>query len=131
MIKQIRVVGAVVLRDGLIMCAQRGSNGTLPGLWEFPGGKIESGETHHQALAREINEELGCSVRVGAEITTTVHEYSFGEVTLTTYYCELVSGEPRTTEHSALAWLQPVDLNSIEWAPADIPAVNQIQADFA
>lgn len=128
--KQIRVAGAVIVRDGLILCAQRGLQGTLPGLWEFPGGKIEPGESNRETVAREIVEELGCVVAVGEEITTTTHEYEFGEVTLTTYYCELESGDPQSSEHSALAWLAPGDLQQIEWAPADIPAVERIQADL-
>ena len=74
-------------RDGLVMCAQRGHDGNLPGLWEFPGGKIEPGESKQDALMREITEELGCTVEVGSEVTTTTHEYDFGEVTLTTFYC--------------------------------------------
>lgn len=79
--KQIHVVGAVITRGGLVMCAQRGDDGNLPGLWEFPGGKIEQGESKQAALAREIAEELECTVEVGREVTTT-HVYEFGEVTL-------------------------------------------------
>ncbi|MGZ0211999.1 MAG: (deoxy)nucleoside triphosphate pyrophosphohydrolase, partial [Actinomycetales bacterium] len=85
--KQINVVGAVVIREGLILCAQRGPHGALPGMWEFPGGKIEADETPRDALAREIAEELECEVAVGELITTTAHEYDFGIVMLTTFYC--------------------------------------------
>lgn len=128
--KQIHVVGAVITRDGLVMCAQRGPDGNLPGLWEFPGGKIEPGETRQDALTREIAEELGCSIEVGREITTTTHVYEFGEVTLTTYYCLLVSGTPTLTEHVAIKWLKPGELETIAWAPADIPAVALIRAEL-
>lgn len=128
--RQVRVVGAVIIRDGLVLCAQRGQNGSLPGLWEFPGGKIEKGESPAAALKREITEELGCTVEVGEEITTTSHEYEFGIVTLTTFFCSLIGGTPRTNEHAAIAWLRPMDLATIEWAPADIPAVELIRADF-
>lgn len=131
MTRQIRVVGAVVLKDGLILCAQRGVDGSLPGLWEFPGGKIEPGESPAEALAREMTEELGCVIDVGKEITTTSHEYEFGVVTLTTFYCTLVAGTPEATEHAAIAWLNPSDLMTLPWAPADIPAVELIQADLA
>lgn len=131
MARQIRVVGAVVVKDRRILCAQRGPDGSLPGLWEFPGGKIEAGETPAEALAREIAEELDCVVEVGNEITATTHEYDFGVVTLTTFYCTLVAGTPRATEHAALAWLPPSELSTVPWAPADIPAVELIQADFS
>jgi len=128
---QIRVVGAVVLRDGLVLCAQRGPEGNLAGQWEFPGGKIEPGESPQAALEREIREELDCTVEVGSEITTTAYEYDFGIVTLTKFYCRLVAGTPTLTEHVALKWLRPEELDTITWAPADIPAVVLIRADHA
>lgn len=113
------------------MCAQRGHIGNLPGLWEFPGGKIEPGETKQAALQREITEELGCTIEVGREVATTTHEYEFGEVTLTTFYCLLVAGAPTLTEHVAIKWLLPSELDTIQWAPADIPAVDLIRAGFS
>lgn len=128
--KQIHVVGAVITRDGLVMCAQRGDDGNLPGLWEFPGGKIEQGESKQAALMREITEELECTVEVGREVTTTTHEYEFGEVTLTTFYCRLVAGTPKLTEHASIKWLPPDELESIPWAPADIPAIALIRAEL-
>ena len=128
--KQINVVGAVIVKDGEILCAQRGT-GALAGLWEFPGGKIEPGETGRQALEREIDEELLCQVIVGDEVTTTVHEYAFGVVTLTTFWCELVGGVPVLTEHAEVRWLAPTALEELEWAPADIPAVEMIQSTFS
>ena len=131
MLEQVNVVGAVIVRDGLIYCAQRGPAGKLPGKWEFPGGKLEPGETATSALEREILEELGCGVLVGKVITTTSHEYEFGVVKLTTHYCELAGGEPSLTEHSAARWLRPSELDSIDWAPADLPAVHLVEDDFA
>lgn len=125
--KQINVVGAVIERGGLILCAQRGYAGSLPGLWEFPGGKIEPGETPGMALEREILEELHCRVIVGDLITTTSHEYDFGVVNLTTFYCELVDGDPKLTEHEAVLWLEPANLHTLDWAPADVPAVALIE----
>lgn len=126
----IKVVGAVVLSDGKVLCVQRGPNGSLPGLWEFPGGKVEPGESPREALAREIDEELRCQVTVGDEITTTMHEYDFGIVHLTTFYCELDQGVPQLTEHANMLWVTPDDLRTVEWAPADIPAVAVIEERF-
>ncbi|MBX3098692.1 MAG: (deoxy)nucleoside triphosphate pyrophosphohydrolase [Salinibacterium sp.] len=131
MVKRIDVVGAVIIRDGVVLCAQRGLNGAVPGLWEFPGGKIEIGETPREALEREIVEELQCRVVVGGQVASTAYEYDFGVVTLTTFYCELVEGAPVLTEHQAVLWLKPSELHTIEWAPADIPAVDSIQREFA
>lgn len=121
--KQINVVGAVVVADGLVLCVRRGPGGALPGMWEFPGGKVEPGESPRQALEREIEEELRCTVAVGEEVTTTSHEYDFGVVHLTTYYCELLEGTPHLVEHAQLAWSAPHELLGLDWAPADIPAV--------
>lgn len=128
--KEIAVVGAVVIDDGRVLCAQRGPAGSLAGMWEFPGGKIEPGETPREALEREIVEELQCRVAVGDSVTTTEHEYDFAVVSLTTFYCDLVEGTPRLTEHAAVRWLLPAELESLEWAPADVPAVHQIMADL-
>lgn len=124
--RTIEVVGAVIVRDGLVYCVQRGPDGSLPGMWEFPGGKIEPGEDEVSALTREIQEELLCEVRVGQKVTTTAHHYDFGTVRLTTYYCDLIAGEPSLTEHAAERWLQPNRLADLTWAPADVPAVEDV-----
>lgn len=122
----ISVVGAVIVRDGYVLCAQRGASGKLPGSWEFPGGKVNPDESPRAALEREITEELQCTVKVGAELTTTSHVYEFGEVRLTTFWCELTTGEPRPTEHADVLWLAPHELTSLDWAPADVPAVEMV-----
>lgn len=124
--RTIEVVGAVIVRNGLVYCVRRGPDGSLPGMWEFPGGKLEPDEDEKTALAREITEELLCEVSVGQQVAVTVHDYDFGTVRLTTYYCELIAGEPSLTEHSAELWLLPGQLDSLDWAPADVPAVHKI-----
>lgn len=129
--KRIVVVGAVIVCDGLVLAAQRGEGRALPGLWEFPGGKVEDGETPQQSLRREIREELGCVVEVGERLVCTEHAYPFGLVELTTYWCTLVDGEPAATEHAALLWTDEAQLATLEWAPADIPAVDEILAQMS
>lgn len=127
MSRQIEVVGAVVVRDGLVLCAQRGAHGELPLHWEFPGGKVEPGESPREALAREILEELGCRVAVGDQVERTAYAYDFGTVTLTTFWCDLVSDEPVLTEHAELRWVAPDALAELDWAPADVPAVEAVR----
>ncbi|MDY7541178.1 MULTISPECIES: (deoxy)nucleoside triphosphate pyrophosphohydrolase [unclassified Cryobacterium] len=128
--KRINVVGAVITRGQTILAAQRSSTMSLPGLWEFPGGKIEPNELPEQALIRELEEELLCSAEIGQHVETTEHEYDFGIVILTTYYCSLVAGEPHLTEHSEIRWVPAAELDQLEWAPADIPAVERVMRDF-
>ena len=121
--KEIHVVGAVIKSNNKILCAQRGPGKALAYLWEFPGGKVEPGETDKEALEREIREELLCKIDVKNKVTTTLHEYDFGFVNLTTFECDLLEGEPVLTEHVAVKWLAVEELSTLEWAPADIPAI--------
>jgi 8-oxo-dGTP diphosphatase len=127
--KNIHVVGAVIIKGDKVLCAQRGANQSLALKWEFPGGKIEAGESPQQALAREIHEEMQCSINIGKQTEYTVHEYEFGVVHLTTFYCTLVEGTPVLTEHAAIKWLPYHELASLDWAPADIPAIRTIMND--
>lgn len=118
----IPVVGAVIERDGRVLCARRRS-GEFAGSWEFPGGKVEPREDPRAALVREISEELGCRIRVGAPITTSVHAASRATISLTTYRCAIESGEPEPIEHAELRWLPPSRLAELTWAPADVATV--------
>ena len=129
--RQTDVVGAVIVKNGLVLCAQRGPHGALAGLWEFPGGKIEPDESARDALEREISEELRCVVEVGDEVTTTSHEYDFGVIALTTFFCRLAQGTPDPVEHASIRWVAPAELDTLAWAPADIPAVTVIRAQLA
>ncbi|RIL50067.1 (deoxy)nucleoside triphosphate pyrophosphohydrolase, partial [Staphylococcus equorum] len=107
-------------------CAQRNENMSLPLLWEFPGGKIEKDESEINALKREIREEMLCDIEVGDKITTTEYEYDFGIVKLSTYKCTLNEKLPTLTEHKEIKWVAIQELEKLEWAPADIPAVEII-----
>ena len=124
----IRVVGAAIMRDGTVLCAQRGSTKSLAGYWEFPGGKIEVHETPQQALQREIEEELRCEITVGHELCTTRYAYDFGTIELTTFLCHLTEGEPHLTEHREVRWLSPDHLHELDWAPADREAVRLLES---
>ncbi|EGO8393313.1 (deoxy)nucleoside triphosphate pyrophosphohydrolase [Enterococcus faecalis] len=125
--KEIHVVGAIIVGNGKVLCCQRGPERALANLWEFPGGKIENGETKVQALERELQEELKIEVTiVKEEYAFCRYEYDFGFVNLTTFICYLESGEPQLTEHLQIKWLTPNELNQLEWAPADIPTVEKL-----
>lgn len=124
MSERVKVAGAVFVRNGLVMATQRNRHKKLGGLWEFPGGKIEPGETAKEALAREIREELQCTAIIGEHLVTADHDYPFGQMTLTTFLCELGDEEPVLTEHEAIRWCTPDELASLDWAPADLPTIN-------
>lgn len=127
--KKIMVVGAIIVdNNNKIFCAQRGPGRTLENLWEFPGGKIEEGETDIQALKRELAEELKISVLVKEVVfERTQFEYDFGIVDLSTFICHLQNGkQPILSEHIASKWLLIKELETLDWAPADEPAVKKL-----
>ena len=126
MSKVIRVVAAVFCRESKVLACRKAPGTSLAGYWEFPGGKIEPGESAEQALAREIAEELSLRTRVGEKITTTTHEYDFATIELTTYYCEILDGTPQLLDHDETRWVRKEEALSLQWAPADIPAVNMV-----
>ena len=128
--KNIHVVGAVIIKNDKILCAQRGSDKSLPYKWEFPGGKIEPKETPEEALKREIHEEMRCKIEISEMVEHTVYEYDFGIVHLTTYLCKLIEGEPELTEHVDIKWLAPTELESLDWASADIPAIEKLATGY-
>lgn len=126
--KYIKVVGAVIVNENdEILCAQRPEGKSLELMWEFPGGKIEEGEAPLNALRRELEEEMNCQIEVGDKIITTVHEYDFGIVELTTYYSKVISGDIQLLEHVDMKWLKREVIDTLEWAPADIPAIELIK----
>lgn len=129
--KHVEVVGAVILNDqNEIFCALRSPEMTLPNLWEFPGGKIEQGEKPEDTLRRELFEELQIQVEVGEQVESTFHEYDTFTIHLTTFYAKIVEGTPVLTEHAEYTWLAAEDLHTLEWAAADIPAVQKVQKEL-
>lgn len=123
----IHVVGAIIHNDnGQILCALRSEKMSLPGYWEFPGGKVESNESPETALIREIKEELHCDIKVGQFIEDTTYTYDLFTVRLVTYFAEIINGTPIAYEHSELKWVPFKELYSLQWAPADIPAVERV-----
>lgn len=128
--KLVKVVGAIMENENNeILCALRSAKMTLPNKWEFPGGKIEEKETLKQAIEREIKEELNCNIEFIDVFNDNTHEYDNFIVNLITVKCKLVSGSPSANEHSKLIWLHRENLHSLNWAPADIPAVNQLVSE--
>jgi 8-oxo-dGTP diphosphatase len=123
------VVGAIIVdslaRPTRVAAAQRNGPPALAGYWEFPGGKLEPGETAHQALARELAEELSISVRIGAEHSDHGRPWRIAEhLELALFYVEIVAGELAPGPvHDAVTWLDPDDLAAVPWLPSDAAAV--------
>ena len=125
--KTVKVVGAIIENNNEILCALRSKDMSLPMMWEFPGGKIEEGESVNEAIIREIKEELDCNIEAISIFNDNTHEYENIIVNLITVKCKLISGNPKAKEHAKLLWL-PVDyLESLNWAPADIPAIKELK----
>lgn len=116
--KQIEVVAAILHHNGRYFATQRGY-GEFEGWWEFPGGKIESGETPEQALQREIQEELGVDIVVGEKLCVTEHDYPVFHLTMHCYLCTLADGQIELREHKSAVWLKPQELDTPNWLPAD------------
>ena len=123
----IRVVAAVIRKENRIFATQRGYGEYKDG-WEFPGGKIEEGETPEQALKREIMEELDTEITVGELIDTIEYDYPNFHLSMDCFWCELVSGDLTLKEHEAAKWLDKNTLDSVEWLPADITLIDKIKA---
>ena len=124
--KTIRVVAAVIRKDDRIFATQRGYGEFKDG-WEFPGGKIEPGETPQQALVREIREELETELRVGDLIDTIEYDYPTFHLSMDCFWCEIVEGSLELKEHEAAKWLDRESLYTMDWLPADVGLVEKIK----
>ena len=128
--KTVRVVAAVIKsinenKEPIIFATQRGY-GDFKGGWEFPGGKIEEGETSEQALKREIMEELDTEISVGELIDTIEYDYPQFHLSMDCFWCEIVSGNLVLKEHEAARWLTKKQLNDVKWLPADVTLIEKI-----
>lgn len=132
--KTVRVAAAVIKSENeagesIVFATQRGG-GTFQGGWEFPGGKIEAGETPRQALRREILEELGVEILVGEQIDTIEYDYPDFHLSMDCFWAKIVSGKPVLREHEAARWLAGTQLQSVEWLPADSLLLNRISRNL-
>lgn len=125
--KTIEVVAGIIKQNGKIFCTARGY-GDYKGFWEFPGGKIEQGETHEQALARELKEELDIDVSVGNHVITVEYDYPTFHLTMHCFYCEIVHGEIKLLEHEDAKWMLPSEMHTLKWLPADDAIIEKIAA---
>ncbi len=124
-------MAAVIIRDGRVLACERSAPPEVAGRWEFPGGKVEPGESDAQALARECAEELGVRVEVGERVGPDV-PLAHGRAVLRVFAVRLLHGDaPRALEHAAMRWLGPAELTSVPWLPADAPIVAELPALLA
>ena len=125
--KTVKVVAAIIKHDGKIFATQRGY-GTFKDGWEFPGGKIEQGETPQEALRREICEELETDIEVGDLFDTIEYDYPEFHLSMGCYLCTIRSGSLVLKEHEAAKWLTKEDLDSVDWLPADLTIIDKLKA---
>lgn len=125
--KRIEVVAAVICQGGRVFATQRGY-GEWKDWWEFPGGKMEAGETPEAALKREIREELSAEISVGMLLGTVEHDYPAFHLTMHCYLCSLLSEALRLNEHEAARWLAKEELDGVRWLPADMQLIEQLKS---
>jgi len=123
----IAVTCAIIELDQDVLCAKRGPNMSLPGKWEFPGGKVEQGESNEECLKREILEELGVTIKIENTLPEVFYSYPSGpELKLIPMLCSILNGKPKAVEHSEVRWVKKLHLLELDWAAADISVVHFI-----
>ena len=127
--KEIQVVAAIIIRDGKVFATQRGY-GDYKDWWEFPGGKIEEGESPEEALVREIREELRADIRVGGLFETVEYDYPKFHMVMRCYLCEMISEDVVLVEHESAKWLGREDIDSVQWLPSDIEIVKRLKNEI-
>ena len=124
--KTYHVVAAIIKEDNRIFATQRGYGDYKDG-WEFPGGKIEPGETPEQALVREIQEELEMTIAVERHIVDVSYDYPQFHLEMGCFLCSIADGTPHLLEHEAAKWLEPEDIDTVDWLPADVLVVDALK----
>jgi mutator protein MutT len=125
----IEVAAGVMFREGRLLIAQRHESDHLGGLWEFPGGKIEPGETFEECLRRELMEELGVNVTVEELLEITSHEYLGHKVKIRFFQCKIFSGNPKPLDCQSLKWVDAVELGKYEFPPADVQLIQRLRRE--
>ena len=125
--KRIEVVAAVIKKGDRYFCAQRKDYGELAKKWEFPGGKIEQGETHQEALIREIQEELNTKISISSFLITVNHEYESFDLIMHAYLCDIIEGSLSIMEHIDAKWLTLNEMNEYDFAAADLPIITELK----
>ena len=128
--KHIEVVAAIIVRDDRIFATQRGY-GEWKDWWEFPGGKMETGEAPEEALKREIREELATEIEVDELLATVEYDYPKFHLTMHCYLCTIISGDLSLLEHEDARWLAIDELDSVKWLPADKDVIEKLSTTFA
>src|SRR5271170_6437119 len=127
---RVEVSAALIFRHGKLLITQRHAKSHLGGLWEFPGGKREPGETFEQCLVREIREELGVQISVGKLFEEIAHDYPEKSVHLKFFICELLSGEPQPLDCAAVKWIEKAELANFEFPAADAQLLEKLKASL-
>jgi 8-oxo-dGTP diphosphatase len=125
------VVAALLWREGRVLVSRRRVDQAMPNMWEFPGGKIEAGESPVAALVREVREELGCEVEVERIDDVVFHDYPAFDLYMLVYRCRIVTGVPRAVDVAEIAWVEPAELLRLELLPADFPLARRLAAEAA
>ena len=132
--KQVKTVAGVIINNnGEVLCTLRdqGKYDYVSFKWEFPGGKIEEGETNHQTLSRELREELDINVEIGDFFYQVEHDYPDFHLSMAVYVCKLIDAELKLNVHKGIKWLKPADIMSLDWAAADVPVAEKIYNTMA
>jgi len=129
-VNEIEVTAGIIERDGRYLIAKRSTSGPVPALWEFPGGKVEHGETRPDALRRELLEEFGLVTAIGAFVASSVFDYPHARIRLYAYRASYHSGSPDLRVHEEIRWATLEELRSLPFSPADLPLIDALAEAF-